>query len=64
MKKMNFWNTLLGSMMVLAAFTACSDDATEDGGYKGIPEITVLGGTSPTIAGSLAVAHLSHTTQS
>ncbi len=24
MKKMNFWKTLLGSVMVLAAFTACS----------------------------------------
>lgn len=63
MKKMNFWKTLLGSMMVLAAFTACSDDDTEDGGYKGIPEITVDGGTSTTIAGSLAGGKLEQTVE-
>ncbi|HJC26931.1 MAG TPA: hypothetical protein H9760_04780 [Candidatus Alistipes stercoravium] len=60
---MNFWKTLLGSMMVLAAFTACSDDDTEDGGYKGIPEITVDGGTSTTIAGSLAGGKLEQTVE-
>lgn len=63
MKKMNFWKTLLGSMMVLAAFTACSDDDTETGGYKGIPEITVDGGTSTTIAGSLAGGKLEQTVE-
>ncbi|WP_300722166.1 DUF5689 domain-containing protein [uncultured Alistipes sp.] len=60
---MNFWKTLLGSMMMLAAFTACSDDDTEDGGYKGIPEITVDGGTSTTIAGSLAGGKLEQTVE-
>lgn len=63
MKKMNFWKTLLGSMMVLAAFTACSDDDTETGGYKGIPEITVDGGTSTTIAGSLEGGKLEQTVE-
>ncbi|MCI7139962.1 DUF5689 domain-containing protein [Alistipes sp.] len=60
---MNFWKTLLGSVMVLAAFTACSDDDTDDGGYKGIPEITVDGGTSTTIAGSLAGGKLEQTVE-
>lgn len=63
MKKMNFWKTLLGSVMVLAAFTACSDDDTETGGYKGIPEITVDGGTSTTIAGSLEGGKLEQTVE-
>lgn len=63
MKKMNFWKTLLGSVMVLAAFTACSDDDTETGGYKGIPEITVDGGTSTTIAGALEGGKLEQTVE-
>ncbi|WP_300101154.1 DUF5689 domain-containing protein [uncultured Alistipes sp.] len=60
---MNFWKTLLGSVMVLAAFTACSDDDTETGGYKGIPEITVDGGTSTTIAGALEGGKLEQTVE-
>lgn len=51
---MSFWKTLFCSAMAVAAFSACSDDDTNDGGYEGIPEITVDGGGSATIAGSLA----------
>lgn len=63
MKKMNFWKTLLSSVLVVAAFTACSDDDTETGGYKGIPEITVDGGSSTTIAGSLEGGKLEQTVE-
>lgn len=41
MRKMSFWKTLFCSAMAVAAFSACSDDDTNDGGYEGIPEITV-----------------------
>ena len=44
MRKMSFWKTLFCSAMAVAAFSACSDDDTNDGGYEGIPEITVDGG--------------------
>ena len=54
MRKMSFWKTLFCSAMAVAAFSACSDDDTNAGGYEGIPEITVDGGGSATIAGSLA----------
>lgn len=63
MKKMNFWKTLLSSVLVVAAFTACSDDDTETGGYKGIPSITVDGGSSTTIAGSLEGGKLEQTVE-
>ncbi len=39
------------------------DDDTETGGYKGIPEITVDGGTSTTIAGSLEGGKLEQTVE-
>ena len=35
---MSFWKTLFCSAMAVAAFSACSDDVTNDGGYEGIPE--------------------------
>lgn len=48
MKVVNFWKTLFCAALAVTAFTACSDD--DDNGYSGIPEITVNGGESVTVA--------------
>ena len=48
MKVVNFWKTLFCAALAITAFTACSDD--DDDGYSGMPEITVNGGASVTVA--------------
>ena len=48
MKAVNFWRTLLFSVMALGAFTGCSNDDSEEEG--GIPSITVNGEKSTSVA--------------
>ncbi len=52
MKKLNLWKTLFCSVLVLAAFTACSDDDDKGGGSV-IPAITVNGGATATVGHDL-----------
>ena len=46
----------------MTAFSACSDD-DEEGGYSGMPEITVNGGESVTVAGKLEGGKLEQTVE-
>lgn len=48
MKAVNFWRTLLFSVMAFGAFTGCSNDDSEEEG--GIPSITVNGEKSTSVA--------------
>ena len=50
MKVVNFWKTLFCAALAVTAFSACSDD-DEEGGYSGMPEITVNGGESGKLEG-------------
>lgn len=60
MKAVNFWKTLFCAALAVTAFTACSDD-DDDGGYSGIPSVTVNGGPTTTIGGDLAGGKLEQT---
>ena len=62
MKVVNFWKTLFCAALAVTAFSACSDD-DEEGGYSGMPEITVNGGESVTIAGKLEGGKLEQTVE-
>lgn len=62
MKVVNFWKTLFCAALAVTAFSACSDD-DEEGGYSGIPEITVNGGESVTVAGKLEGGKLEQTVE-
>ena len=48
--------------LAVTAFSACSDD-DEEGGYSGMPEITVNGGESVTVAGKLEGGKLEQTVE-
>lgn len=58
----NFWKTLFCAALAVTAFSACSDD-DEEGGYSGMPEITVNGGESVTVAGKLEGGKLEQTVE-
>lgn len=62
MKVVNFWKTLFCAALAVTAFSACSDD-DEEGGYSGMPEITVNGGESVTVAGKLEGGKLEQTVE-
>ena len=62
MKAVNFWKTLFCAALAVTAFSACSDD-DEEGGYSGMPEITVNGGESVTVAGKLEGGKLEQTVE-
>lgn len=62
MKVVNFWKTLFCAALAVTAFSACSDD-DEEGGYSGMPEITVNGGESVTVAGKLGGGKLEQTVE-
>lgn len=62
MKVVNFWKTLFCAALAVTAFSACSDD-DEEGGYSGVPEITVNGGESVTVAGKLEGGKLEQTVE-
>ena len=62
MKVVNFWKTLFCAALAVTAFSACSDD-DEEGGYSGMPEITVNGGESVTVAGKLEGSKLEQTVE-
>lgn len=62
MKVVNFWKTLFCAALAVTAFSACSDDDEEDG-YSGMPEITVNGGESVTVAGKLEGGKLEQTVE-
>lgn len=62
MKAVNFWKTLFCAALAVTAFTACSDD-DEEGGYSGMPEITVNGGESVTLAGKLEGGKIDQTVE-
>lgn len=62
MKVVNFWKTLFCAALAVTAFSACSDD-DEEGGYSGMPEITVNGGESVTVAGKLEGGKLGQTVE-
>ena len=62
MKVVNFWKTLLCSALAVTAFSACSDD-DEECCYSGMPEITVNGGESVTVAGKLEGGKLEQTVE-
>lgn len=62
MKVVNFWKTLFCAALAVTAFSACSDD-NEEGGYSGMPEITVNGGESVTVAGKLEGGKLEQTVE-
>lgn len=62
MKVVNFWKTLFCAALAVTAFSACSDD-DEEGGYSGMPEITVNGGESATVAGKLEGGKLEQTVE-
>ena len=62
MKVVNFWKTLFCAALAVTAFSACSDD-DEEGGYSGMPEITVNGGESVTVAGKLEGGMLEQTVE-
>lgn len=51
MKTVNFWKTLLFSVMALGAFTGCNND-DDPGEEGGLPSITVNGGETVTVAGT------------
>lgn len=61
MKAVNFWKTLFCAALAVTAFTACSDD--DDNGYSGMPEITVNGGESVTLAGKLEGGKIDQTVE-
>lgn len=61
-KVVNFWKTLFCAALAVTAFSACSDD-DEEGGYSGMPEITVNGGESVTVAGKLEGGKLEQTVE-
>lgn len=54
--------TLFCAALAVTAFSACSDD-DEEGGYSGMPEITVNGGESVTVAGKLEGGKLEQTVE-
>lgn len=62
MKVVNFWKTLFCAALAVTAFSACSDN-DEEGGYSGMPEITVNGGESVTVAGKLEGGKLEQTVE-
>ena len=62
MKVVNFWKTLFCAALAVTAFSACSDE-DEEGGYSGMPEITVNGGESVTVAGKLEGGKLEQTVE-
>ena len=62
MKVVNFWKTLFCAALAVTAFSACSDD-DEEGGYSGMPEITVNGCESVTVAGKLEGGKLEQTVE-
>lgn len=58
MKAVNFWKTLFCAALAITAFTACKDD-DDDNGNQGMPEITVNGGSSVTVARDLTAGETS-----
>lgn len=62
MKVVNFWKTLFCAALAVTAFSACSDD-DEEGGYSGMPEITVNGASLVTVAGKLEGGKLEQTVE-
>lgn len=53
MKTLNFWRTLLFTVMAAAAFTACSNDDSDDSGKDKVPSITVNGNPTANVGVTL-----------